>query len=79
MTPKIAQAIFLGVRMTRLFVVTFLVSVLAAMVLAAQPDFEPEVRAMDQRILLFWAWYTAPICAAQVTVFLVLRWLATWK
>jgi hypothetical protein len=46
------------------------------LLLAALPNFEPEVRATDQRILLFWMLYTAPICIAQVTVFLVVRWLA---
>jgi hypothetical protein len=65
-----------SVQLARFFVVTLLVSVMAALLLAALPNFEPEVRATDQRILLFWMLYTAPICIAQVTVFLVVRWLA---
>jgi hypothetical protein len=64
-----------ALRIAKLFVQAIAVSALAALILALLPDFEPDIKSFDQRFLLFCLCYTMPICVAQVSVFLVVRWL----
>jgi hypothetical protein len=59
----------------KLSVLGMCVSVLAALFLAAVPDFQPNIVLFPQRVALFALRYTAPICFLQLSVFWILSFI----
>jgi hypothetical protein len=51
------------------------VSVLAALFLAATPDFQPDIVLFPQRVAIFTLRYTMPICFLQLGVFWILSFI----
>jgi hypothetical protein len=57
---------------TKLIALAACVSVLAALFLAALPDFQPEIVSFPARVEIFAVRYTIPICFFQLVVFWIL-------
>jgi hypothetical protein len=56
----------------KLIVLAACVSILAALFLAALPDFRPEIVPFQVRVGIFTVRYTMPICCFQLAVFWIL-------
>jgi hypothetical protein len=57
----------------KLIVLAGCVSLLAALFLAALPDFQPDVNPFEARVEIFLVRYSMPICFFQLVVFWLIR------
>lgn len=58
--------------LAKLIVLAGCVSLLAALLLAARPDFQPDIVPFQVRVAMFMVRYTMPICFFQLMVFWIL-------
>ena len=58
--------------LAKLIVLAGCVSLLAALLLAARPDFQPDIVPFQVRVTMFMVRYTMPICFFQLAVFWIL-------